>query len=403
MLFKINGIKVGNIMYDSPHQSEPLIPSELPSALTDKAADIVRAATRLTAAAHPTTHAAVRELVRSMNSYYSNRIEGQSTHPLNIERALRKEFSDKPDVARLQRVALAHIDAERELENRVADGESAMSSGFLSTAHQALYSRLAQQDRTTDDGHVIVPGEQRMEDVEVGRHIPPTAASLPLFLARMNQVYDRPMGWDALLIAVACAHHRAAWVHPFRDGNGRAIRLQSHCALWKLSEGMWSPSRGLARSVNDYYARLHNADQPRRGDLDGRGNLTIAGLVEWIDFFLGICADQVAYMNRMLQLDGMKRRIEALITFRAMEDKAIRPEAILPLFHVFTAGPASRREFAQMTGLGERTARSLLSRLLSTGLLVSDSALGPVHFGLPLDSLQFLLPELYPEAATKPD
>ena len=56
-----------------------------------------------------------------------------------------------------------------------------------------------------------------------------------------------------------------------------------------------------------------------------------------------------------------------------------------------------------MTGLGERTARSLLSRLLATGLLVSDSALGPVRFGLPLDSLQFLLPELYPEAATKPE
>lgn len=390
-------------MYDSPRQFEPLMPSELPSALTDKAADIVRSATRLAAAAHPTARAAVRELVRSMNSYYSNRIEGQGTHPLHIERALRKEFSDKPDVARLQRVALAHIDAERELENRVAAGESAMSSGFLSAAHQALYSRLAQQDRTTDDGHVIVPGEQRTEDVEVGRHIPPTAASLPLFLARMDQVYDRPMGWDALLIAVACAHHRVAWVHPFRDGNGRAIRLQSHCALWKLSEGMWSPSRGLARSVNDYYARLHNADMPRRGDLDGRGNLTTAGLVEWIDFFLELCADQVDYMNRMLELDGMKRRIEALITFRAMEDKAIRPEAILPLFHVFAAGPATRREFAQMTGLGERTARSLLSRLLSTGLLVSDSALGPVRFGLPLDALQFLLPELYPEAATKPD
>lgn len=389
-------------MYDSPHQFEPLIPS-VPAAITDKAASIVQSATRLAAAAHPSACAAVRELVRSMNSYYSNRIEGQGTHPLHIEQALRKEFSDKPDVARLQRVALAHIEAERELENRVVDGESAMSSRFLTAAHRALYSRLREEDRTTDDGHVIVPGEHRREDVEVGRHIPPTAASLPRFLVRMDQVYDTSMGWDTLLIAVACAHHRAAWVHPFRDGNGRAIRLQSHCALWKLSEGMWSPNRGLARAVQDYYARLHNADMPRRGDFDGRGNLTAAGLVEWIDFFLDICADQVGYMNRMFELDGMKRRIEALVTFRAAHDKAIRPEAILPLYHVFATGPATRREFAQMTGLGERTARSLLSRMLSIGLLVSDSSAGPVRFGLPLDSLQFLFPELYPEAATKPD
>lgn len=388
-------------MYDSPHQFEPLIPASMPPVLLEKAADIVRSATRLTGAAHPTARAAVRELVRSMNSYYSNRIEGHGTHPLNIERALRREFSDKPDVARLQRVALAHIEAERELEARVAAGESAMSSAFLVAAHHALYARLSEEDRTTIEGCVVVPGEIRTEDVEVGRHLPPTAASLPRFLARMDQVYDRPTGWDSQLIAVACAHHRAAWVHPFIDGNGRAVRLQSHCALWPLSDGMWSPGRGLARSRDDYYARLHNADQPRRGDLDGRGNLTTTGLIEWVEFFLDICEDQVSFMGKMLELDGMKRRIEALITFRAIHDKAIRPEAILPLHHVFAAGPVTRREFSQMTGLGERTARSLMSRLLHTGLLVSDSAAGPVRFGLPLDSLQFLFPELYPEAATR--
>jgi len=52
-----------------------------------------------------------------------------------------------------------------------------------------------------------------------------------------------------------------------------------------------------------------------------------------------------------------------------------------------------------MTGLGERTARSLLSRLLETGLVMSDGHKSPVQFAFPLDSLQFLLPNLYPEAA----
>lgn len=148
---------------------------------------------------------------------------------------------------------------------------------------------------------------------------------------------------------------------------------------------------------------MTNADAPRRGDLDGRGNLTTAGLVEWVDYFLGVCADQVKFMSRMLELDGMKRRIEALISFRAAHDKAVRREAILPLYYVFAAGPVTRKEFTQMTGLGERTARSLISKLLGDGLLLSDTSFGPVRWGLPLDSLQFLFPELYPEAATKPD
>lgn len=390
-------------MYDSVHQFEPLLPSNLPPSLLDKATEIALSALRLSAAAHPDSRSTVRELVRSMNSYYSNRIEGQGTHPLNIERALRKEFSDKPDVARLQRVAIAHIAAERELEASVASGESALASTFLTKSHQILYSRLSDADRSTPDGHLIAPGTLRIAEVEVGRHLPPTAASLPRFLARMDQVFDQPRSWEMQIIAVACAHHRAAWVHPFLDGNGRAIRLQSHCALWCLSDGLWSPSRGLARKQQDYYSKLHNADQPRRGDLDGRGNLTTMGLLAWIEFFLDICLDQVSFMTRMLELDGMKRRIEALISFRAGQDKAYRAQASLPLYHLFAAGPLSRGEFTQLTGLGERTARSLMSHLLKQGLLKSDTTAGPVRFGLPLDALQFLLPELYPEAATRPD
>ena len=390
-------------MYESPHQMEPLAPSPVPVAMIEKAAGIVRSATGLASAAHPASRAAIRERVRSMNSYYSNRIEGQGTHPLHIEQALRKSFSERPDVARLQRIALAHIDAERELEQQVDAGVSPMSAAFLTSAHRALYARLAEDDRRTKDGHVVQPGEIRAEEVMVGRHVPPAAASLPLFQARLDQAYDHKHSWDRHVIFVACLHHRAAWVHPFVDGNGRAVRLQSHRALWTLSDGLWSPSRGLARDTDSYYARLINADAPRRGDLDGRGNLTTAGLTEWVDYFLDICADQVAFMGAMLELAGMKRRIEALITFRSAHDKAVRPEAILPLYHLFAAGPLSRREFTQMTGLGERTARSLMSKLLQDGLLESDSAAGPVRWGLPLDAMQFLFPGLYPEAATKPD
>lgn len=392
-----------DFMYDSPHQFEPLLPSPDQPALLEKAAEISRIATAMTAAAHATTRSTVRELVRSMNSYYSNRIEGQGTHPLNIERALHADFDERPDIARLQRIALAHIEAERELEERVDAGESPMSSSFLLSAHRALYSRLLEQDRTTDDGRIVVPGELRDANVDVGRHVPPDHIALPRFMKRMDECYDKRMSWDRHLLAAACMHHRAAWVHPFLDGNGRSIRLQSHCALWQLSDGLWSPSRGLARASKGYYAALSNADQPRRGDLDGRGNLTQAGLLEWVDFFLNVCLDQATFMVKMLDLDGMKRRIEALVTFRSTEEKGIRKEAILPLYHTFAAGPLTREEFSQATGLGERTARSLISTLVKEGLLVSATPKGPVRLGLPLHALQFLFPALYPEAATQPD
>jgi Fic family protein len=236
----------------------------------------------------------------------------------------------------------------------------------------------------------------------VGRHEPPLWSSLPAFLARLDVVYGAATALDDLLLRVAAAHHRTAWVHPFLDGNGRAVRLQTHCALWRLSSGLWSMNRGLARNRDAYYELLDAADSHRQGDLDGRGNLSEKRLGDWCDWFISVADDQVGFMSKMLKLDAMKTRIAALIAFRSQFDKGIRAEAALPLYHLFLAGPTPRGEFQQMTGLGERTARALLSRLIETRLVTSASHTAPVQLAFPLDALQFLLPELYPEAATAP-
>ena len=389
-------------LYKEPHQFEPLFPQEGLAQTRARARDVAQRSLKLTASAHESTRTSLRELVRAMNSYYSNRIEGQATHPRNIERALRKDFSEEPATARLQRIAVAHIEAERDLEQQSAGGARPLLSSFAVQAHKALYGRLSKEDRITQDGAVVEPGAIRTENVDVGKHVVPDYRSLSAFLARFDEFYGSDRSGEDLLIAIGCAHQRLVWIHPFIDGNGRAARLQTHCALSPMTRGLWSPNRGLARRRDDYYARLEDADEPRRGDLDGRGNLSEEGLRRWVNLFLDICEDQVSFMARMLDLDNMKRRIEALIAFRMAEDRSIRPEAALPLFHMFAAGPLTRGEFQQMTGLGERVARSLLSHLLATGLAASDGLYAPVRFALPLDSLQFLFPDLYPEAATAP-
>ena len=74
-------------------------------------------------------------------------------------------------------------------------------------------------------------------------------------------------------------------------------------------------------------------------------------------------------------------------------------EALRPLHYLFlTQGELSRGDFASMTGLGSRTATTLISNLLAADLLRSDTTRGPVRFGVPLDELRFLFPELWPEA-----
>ncbi len=388
--------------YTHPAQFEPLMPHMRLGELRVMSRAVITQSLRLKGVASSVTIASLRDLLRAMNSYYSNRIEGQGTHPLNIERALRSDFSGKPDVARLQRLALAHIEAEKELEYRVLEGAQPLTSEFLRKAHASLYGRLSQEDRVSPDGRVVEPGEWRHDQVAVGRHEPPLWSSIPDFLRRLDEVYGSEESMDDLLIRVAAAHHRVAWVHPFLDGNGRAVRLQTHCALLPITGGLWSVSRGLARNRDAYYARLDAADSPRQGDLDGRGNLSEKMLHEWCEWFIRLAEDQVRFMSQLLNLDEMKARITALVVYRSRVDTGIREEAILPLYHMFLAGQMARGEFQQMTGLGERSARSLLARLIETGLVASDSHVAPVRLAFPLDSLQWLLPDLYPEAATSP-
>jgi len=390
--------------YTQPHQFEPLLPQKDLTALAARTRPVVEQALELRKAMSPVTLRSLRELVREMNSYYSNTIEGQGTHPANIARALRAEFSERPDVARRQRIALAHIAAERELEQRIVadrlDEGTILQSDFLFAAHRSLYNQLTEADRCTEDGHVVAPGELRNDDVAVGRHQPPAHVALPRFLARMDQVYSSVEGLDPLLYAIAAAHHRATWVHPFRDGNGRACRLQTHCALYPLSHGLWSVNRGLARDRSRYYAMLDNADMARRGDLDGRGNLSEAALREWCEYFIDVCADQVHYLAQMFELNGLKGRIADLVHLRGRKSTAYHESLVMPLYVTATVGPIARGEFQRMTGMPERTARRALAQLLKDEILVSESDKAPVSFSFPLDTLNILLPNLYPEAAT---
>lgn len=398
MSIKATAIEV----YSQPRQFSPLLPTQDLVQLRETTRRIFEKSAALKAAASPEARTALREIVRSMNSYYSNGIEGQATHPANIERALRHDFSDTPDVARRQRVALAHIEAEHELEHAVTTEAAALNSAFLCQAHKSLYSRLSEEDRTTEDGREVVPGELRVHDVSVGRHQPPVWKSIPLFLAHMDEAYGPLHGVDASVYTIAAAHHRMAWTHPFEDGNGRAVRLQTHCALFPSSGGLWSVNRGLARQRERYYEMLDGADSARQGDLDGRGNLSQKMLWEWCRYFVDLCEDQVTFMATMLDLSKLKDRLRAYVVMKGLTGRLpeYRPEAVLPLQTVAVSGTLSRGDFIRMMGLEERTGRKVISRFLTDGLLKSNGHRGALAIGFPMSALGTLFPNLYPEAST---
>jgi Fic family protein len=390
-------------MYDSPHQFEPLLPGAAKQEpLLAKAHDLARTATQL--AGLPVAPE-LRALLRGMNSYYTNRIEGEHTRPHEIEQALRKDFSGDKNLAARQRLAVAHIEAEAEIEQRFVGDDGAhrlYGVDAVTDLHRELFARLPATDLFTAEGEPIVPGQLRQSDVKVRRHVAPSHRAIAALLERWGTVYGGVRRGEASLVALAAAHHRVGWIHPFIDGNGRVMRLHSHAVLHALgyTNGLWSPLRGFARSTDRYYALLEDADSPRRGDLDGRGNLSEQALVAWIDYVLDVCLDQVLFMTGLLDVSAIERRIAACLVFEEETlHSGVRREALRPLHYLFlTGGELERGEFKAMTGLGERTAVSALSALVKRGLLKSDTPQGKVRFALPLHALRFYFPALWPEA-----
>lgn len=392
-----------------PSVFQPLFPEEHTLApLRELATALVTECHGITGAASKPLKDALRPRLRAMNSYYTNKIEGQHTRPADIERALRKDFDADAALARRQRVAVAHMDTEEQFENHLSGTapRALFDASLVCGIHRELYGKLPIEDRFTDEHLPIIPGELRQRDVKTGLHIAPPWQDVAELLQPWAKRYQSLTGNELLLIGIACSHHRLAWIHPFIDGNGRTTRLHSHLLLdgMGLTQGLWSPMRGLARTQELYYAKLNNADRLRRNDYDGRGPLSQEDLIAFARYFLETCLDQARFMRTQLDLGLIKDRLRALLGYLqdrpwqiGSEKSLIKLDALEALHYVALAGTLERSRFIAMTGLGDRTGRRVLASLLHYGLLSAESTRAPVRFAIPLRSLRFLLPNLWPE------
>lgn len=379
----------------------------IPSPITDIIADLTSAATNLGRALHPRSAANLADAVRMMNTYYSNLIEGHNTRPRDIERALKGEFDDDRLRRNLQLEATAHIRLQAQIDDLFAAGElpEPASEDWLRSLHRDFYKDapkemlLIKSDKREFE---MVPGEWRSKpehDVEVGLHLPPSSERVADFMGHFEHRFRMErMGTGQRLVAMAAAHHRFNYIHPFPDGNGRISRLMSYAMAHKAgigSHGLWSISRGLARGLEsraEYKRYMQHADSPRQGDRDGRGNLSLAALTDFTEWFLKVCLDQVTFMGNLFDLGTLARRLR-----RYAEIQDWKPEAGDLLEEALIRGEFDRGDAARITRLSERTARRVLKDVIDGGLLASETEKGPVSLRFPARSLDSLFPTLYPE------
>lgn len=395
--------------YHSPHQMHPLLPSRKQlDELRPLAAEVISRAKDLSSQGMPHLRALLQEALRPMNSFYTNKIEGQHTEPLLIEQALRQDFSSAPDEARKQHIAIAHINTERWGERAYStyDSSTFFSPVVVQAIHKHLHDQLPESEliQTNDEGveEKIVPGEWRSDGVIVGKHIPPDPLTISKFMEEWHRGYMYARAGETAVIALMAAHHRLAWIHPFLDGNGRTSRLHTHLGLSALglTQGLWSPMRGLAREQANYYSYLVGADRDREGDYDGRGVLSEKGLVEFITFLLKTCLDQMGFMGTMLDIGAFERRLEQMLASEAVkeETKSLKLETAAPLAYLATVPSMERARFKGMTGLATRTADRALADLFKLGIITSRTPKGAIELALPMHLFRYLFPRLWPEA-----
>ena len=371
-------------------------------ALTELAVELAAKSAGLSRCMPDGAVAALANLVRAMNCYYSNLIEGHNTHPIDIERALREDFSDDPGKRNLQLEARAHVSVQQWIDAGGLSGKAATRAGVCEIHRrfgQLLPGELLWVENPESGERVRVePGVLRRRYVKIGHHVPVSSGAVPRFLDRFESVYNK-LGKAATILSAAAAHHRLLWIHPFLDGNGRVARLMSHAMLRDALDtgGIWSIARGLARRESAYKTHLGACDQARRGDLDGRGSRSEAALAEFTHFFLQTCLDQVAFMQGLIEPKRLRARIRIWVE-EEMRTGSLPSQSGTIMDAILYRGELPRGEVAGLTGTGDRQGRRIIAALAEAGVLSGDSSRAPLRIAFPAGLAGRWMPGLFPEA-----
>lgn len=396
----------------SPSRIEPArIEGDIKIELAEVSLELARASDRLGAGLPPTTLAQVAAMIRVINSHYSNRIEGNNTRPREIEAALSGTFDEDPHRRTLQQESAAHVRLQAKIDRLAAAGalEDPSHPEFICWLHREFYRDvdtkalvLREADADGQGGVLMKPGVWRDGDVEVGDHVPPPHERVPAFMdhfhARFRQ--DWLHGQTAKILAVATAHHRMNFIHPFYDGNGRVGRLMSHAMAHHAgigAGGLWSVSRGLARGLEggtpgreEYREMMHLADRVRQGDRDGRGNLSLVALTRFTGWFLEVCLDQVEFMANLLDFAGLGDR---LARYAAARDFRAGGAELLRV--VLIRGQVERGDVAAILAVAPRTARAVIKDLSDDGILGSETPRSALQLRFPSQTHEILFPRLF--------
>ncbi len=299
---------------------------------------------RISGTTHPRIFFQLKEIFHIMESVGSARIEGNNTTVAEYIETSDETEGETDAIREIRNIEKAYDFIEKNVE------QYPINRMFISELHRIIVDGL---DRTKEGDDT--PGQYRKGEVRITKsaHVPPPYTMVPDLMEELINFINRedPPKYD--LLKTAIAHHRFAWIHPFKNGNGRTVRMLTYAMLIKQGFNIGSarivnPTAVFCSSRDNYYGYLAKADTG-----------TEEGLTEWCEYVLRGLETEIDKIDRLTDHDylvseilipaldyvldrGMINEIEHKILAVAIKEIIIQASDIKPIVGVKHSSQVSR-------------------------------------------------------------
>lgn len=234
----------------------------------------------------------LKSIFQMLESIGSARIEGNRTTLAEfVERVI--ERKDRPLDGDEQMREIANIEkAISFIEEHVHVG-TPITRAVFSEIHKLVVADLTPPPGGEGSKS---PGQYRTVPVSIQKsnHVPPESTRVPEYMEELFAFVNTPVESKNDLLVTALAHHRAAWAHPFDNGNGRVIRMFTYALLIKqgfaVAEGhILNPTAIFCNDRQHYYDMLELADS-------GESEKAL----QWCEYVLKGLRDEIKKIDRLL-------------------------------------------------------------------------------------------------------
>ena len=280
------------------HFDLKLIEPDFGSSLTDLIIELdYLRKKQLGGSTHPKVFFQLKNIFHKLESIGSARIEGNNTtiaEYMETNLSDRKQFSE--GIKEIQNIEKSMAFVE---ENIV---DYPISRALISEMHKMVVDELMPPPQGEGDS---TPGQFRQVNLEISKstHKPPEWLKVNEYMEELLDFVNREDSPKYDLLKTAIAHHRFVWIHPFRNGNGRTVRLFTYAMLVKAGFNVnvgriINPTAVFCSNRNDYYSYLSAAD-----------NGTRAGMLSWIEYVLKGLKEEIEKIDKLSDYEFLRKEI----------------------------------------------------------------------------------------------